>query len=342
LSWVAAFRMTGPPARVLVHVPARALEYAQALTSAVLRPAKIAAPCAIEVRVGVTAAEAQSLAPWPDIFFGAGLAPEVLLEMPRLGWIQWAWAGVDRLLDHRPFAEALAQSRFRLSRAVGLFGPPLAEYVLAYCLCLTQGIPQVLEAQRERAWRRFRPGRLAGKRLGVAGLGSTGGEIARQAARLGLEVWGCRRSGASPGPTPEGIARVFGPTQLDVFVSGLDFLVLALPLTPATRGLFSAGLLARMKPASVLINVGRGALVDERALVEALRAGRPGWAVLDVFEREPLPPESKLWSLPNVIITPHLAGLSRPDDIGDLFLHNLAAYRSGGPLAGEVRADLGY
>lgn len=326
--------MTAPPSRVLLHVPGRTADYERELSA-------VAAGRGFDLRTVASSGEADTLAGWPDIFLGAGFGPERLLKMPRLRWIQWVWAGVDMLMSHPPFATAVAGDRLRLSRAVGVFGQPIAEYALAWCLCLARDIPRALAARRRRAWDRFEPGTLAGKRLGVAGLGSVGSEVARLAGAFGLEVWGLKRNPVA-GVDGHGVARVFGPAQILEFVSGLDYCVAVLPLTAETRGLFGAEVLASMRPSAVLVNAGRGATVDEAALVEALRAGRPGWAVLDVFEREPLPRGSPLWSLPNVVVTAHNAGLSRPADMVALFLRNLELHRAGRPLFGQVSGPLGY
>lgn len=330
--------MVSRPSRVLVHVPARTRDYLE-----VLEP--LAPVLGLEVR-GASSSEVLGGSAlefdWPEVFLGAGLGPDLLLRLPRLGWAQWAWAGVDELTSAPAFLDALRRGQFRLTRAAGLFGRPIAEYVLAWCLFVTRNAPRVLAARARREWDRFEPATLAGRRLGVAGLGSVGAEIARLAAAVGLEVWGLRRhpDASPPGGLP--LARIFGPVQLGDFVAGLDYLVLALPLTPETRGLFSRDILGRMRPGSVLINVGRGATLDEAGLVRALRDGRPAWAILDAFATEPLPPESELWSLPNVVVTPHHAGISRPAEVVALFRRNLERYRAGGPLEGEVRADLGY
>lgn len=328
-------RARGPgqaPDRVLVYSPLKADEYAEGLRSIPY----------LQVRLVRSSAEALAAADWPEIFFGAGLRPHALRAMPNLRWIQWIWAGVDLLMADPEFAAALDAGRFRLSRAVGVFGRPIAEYVLAYCLCLTQDMPRALAQQRRKIWQRFETEPLRGRLMGIAGLGSIGTEVARRAAGLGLRVTGLTRSGTAPVAAAPFVEATFDPAHILDFVRDLDFLVLALPLTPETRGLIGARVLAAMKPSATMVNVGRGALVDEGALVEALKAGRPGRAVLDVFEREPLAPESELWSLPNVIITPHLAAASQPADILPLFKQNLESFRAGGPLAGEVRAARGY
>lgn len=325
--------------RVLVYEPRLGGSYA----------AGLAGRADLEVHL---AAAPELDSPWadgPDVFFGAGVAAGTLLGLPRLRFVQWVWAGVETLLGDPAFAGALASGRLVLGRAVGVFGRPIAEYVLAYCLAVAQDIPRALAAQRGRVWKKYRPGLVRGRRLGVAGLGSVGGAIARLASLVGFEVSGLTRSGQA---RPQGRAdkgrrgampgKVFGPGAILDFVRDLDYLVLALPLTPETRHIINGEVLGQMKETATLINVGRGALVDEPALVAALKAGRPGRAVLDVFETEPLPPDSDLWTLPGVIVTPHIAGLSRADDIIPLFIRNVAHFRRGEPLEGEVRPALGY
>jgi len=315
-------------ARVLVYSPTGAPDYARGLDRLP----------GLEIRVAASPAEAVDLASWPDVFFGAGLGPDTLLKMPRLRWVQWLWAGVDTLMSSPSFARAVAGGDLRLSRAVGVFGRSMAEYVLTWCLCLAWDVPRGLEAQRVKLWQRFRPALIEGRRLGVAGLGDIGSEIARLAGLLGLSVTGLCRSGRSVAP----VERVFRPQELVEFVSELDYFVLALPLTTETRGMISAPVLAAMKPTAALINVGRGALIDEEALITALRAGRPGRAVLDVVSTEPLPASSELWTISNVFITPHIAGVSRPEDVVPLFGENLERYIGALPLLGEVSGENGY
>lgn len=325
--------MTARPSRVLLFVPGRTTDYEQVLTS-------IAVPGPdLELRAVPTAEAARALGEWPEIFLGTGLGPELLLGLPNLRWIQWVWAGVDTLTGDKAFRQALCEG-LRLTRAAGIFGRSIAEYVLAWCLYEARNMGRSLAARRDRVWDRFEPGLLAGHRLGVAGVGSVGSEVARLAAALGLEVWGFRRDPALP--PPPGVSRGFGPSGFDDFLAGVDYCVTTLPLTDETRGLFDSTAFAAMKPSSVFISVGRGGVVDEAALVEGLRAGRPGRAVLDVFRVEPLPAASPLWSLPNLVVTPHHAALSQPAAVCGLFLENLQRYRTGLPLAGQVRGETGY
>jgi phosphoglycerate dehydrogenase-like enzyme len=332
-----ATAMTGRPSRVLVFAPDRSGEYAEALEQA-------AVGVGLEIRAASSPAEAWEERLWAEIFLGAGLEAELLLGMPSLRWIQWAWAGVDQVMGNPAFVSAVSTGRFLLTRVVGVFGAPLAEYILGWCLFVTQDMPRTLQARRDRLWRRFTPERLAGKRLGLAGMGAIGTEVARRAAALDLEVWALRRSGGagSPASQPGPVTRIFGPDGLPEFVGGLDFLAVVLPLTAETRGFISGDILRLMKPTAALINVARGGIVEERGLLDALGAGRPAWAVLDVTAQEPLPATSLLWSHPNVLITPHHAGISRPADIVALFLRNLVAFRTGRTLEGVVSGDLGY
>ncbi|RJQ08635.1 MAG: D-2-hydroxyacid dehydrogenase [Bacillota bacterium] len=320
--------------RVLVYSRVRGEDYLDGLTRA-------AAGTGLEARRAGTEEEAASLAGWADVFFGAGLSPAVLLSMPGLRFIQWIWAGVDVPLSHPEFARALVEGRFRMARAVGVFDRSIAEYVMAFAYHVTKDIPGLMRAQARQAWDRRPVEGLAGKVMGVVGFGSVGSAIARLASASGLEVWGLRRTGSAGGRASPAV-RMFGPEGLPDLVAGVDFLVLALPLTASTKGLMTGDLFRLMKPTSVLINVGRGAVIDEGDLVSALKAGRPGWAVLDVFETEPLPGASELWTIPNVVVTPHIAALSQPHDLVPLLLRNLENFRAGRPLEGEVRGDLGY
>jgi phosphoglycerate dehydrogenase-like enzyme len=203
-------------------------------------------------------------------------------------------------------------------------------------------LPAALARQAEGRW--ARDGAvgtvLRGRTLGVVGLGTIGTEVARRAAAFGMRVWGVRRSGAPVA----GVDRVVAPDRLDEVLRLADYLALTLPLTPETRGLIGARELALLPRGAFVVNVGRGGLVDETALAEAIAAGRLGGAGLDVFEQEPLPASSPLWRLPGVIITPHVGGSSPGflDRAVPFFCENLKRYLSGEPLLNRVDVTRGY
>lgn len=267
-----------------------------------------------------------------EVVFGWRLPPGSLAEARRLCFIQLMGAGADDLL-----ADPAWDRSVPVACARGAFGYWMAEYVLGLLLAVEKDVPRLLRQQAVRRWEPYRVGRLHGKTLGLAGLGSSR-RLTGAAAALGMTVRGYRRT---PEPV-EGVEHVWGPGELPAFLTGLDYLVLALPLTGATRGLIGRDELGRLKPSSWLVNVGRGAVVREPELIEALRDGVIRGAVLDVFTHEPLPPGSPLWSMDNVVITPHLAAPSLPEDMVGLLLDNLDNYQAGRPLAGRVDPERGY
>lgn len=262
---------------------------------------------------------------YPDHVRGFVLA---LRDAPRLRWLHTFSAGVDH-----PWFQALRARGIRLTTSSGAHAVPIAQTVLLYLLALSRDLPRWLDAQRRRAWEPHSFADLQGLVLGVVGLGPIGLEVARLGAAFGMRVVGARRT-----PRGDEPCETWPLARLDELLALADALVLALPLTDDTRHLLDAARLARMKRGAWLVNVGRGALVEEPALVDALREGRLGGAGLDVFETEPLPPESPLWSLPNVLVTPHSSG----DTPGNrerataIFLENLGRFARGEPLRNEV------
>jgi phosphoglycerate dehydrogenase-like enzyme len=218
---------------------------------------------------------------------------------------------------------------------------------MAMLLALAKHLPYVIDAQRDRRWAQNEltgnhlPLMLKGRTVGLIGVGTIGSEIAQRASAFGMEVIGVRRR-ADRG-TVIGIDRMLASSELDVLLEAADVLVVAAPLTAETEGLLSASALRRMKRGAILINVGRARIIDHGALVEALRSGHLGGAALDVFPQEPLPSDHPLWSLPNVIITPHTSGFRAGhwDDVIDLFSENLKRFEAGEPVKYVVET-LGY
>jgi len=268
-------------------------------------------------------------------YFSGDLFPDHVREFvlalrgaAHLRWLHTFSAGVDH-----PWFQALRARGVRLTTSSGAHAVPIAQTVLLYLLALSRGLPAWLDAQRRRAWEQHEIADLQGLVLGVVGLGPIGLEVARLGAALRMRVIGMRRT-----PRGDEPCETWPLARLDELCAGADALVLALPLSDDTRHLLDAARLARMKPGAWLVNVGRGALVDEPALVAALREGRLGGAGLDVFETEPLPPESPLWSLPNVLATPHNSG-DTPGNLvraSEIFLDNLGRLVRGEPLRNEV------
>jgi glyoxylate/hydroxypyruvate reductase len=286
-----------------------------------------------EVRLATDAETARRFLPDTEILLSWRLPPELYAEAPRLRWVQALGAGVEDIVAADSLAPTVA-----ITRIVDQFGVSIAEYVFAELLARVRSLDRTRSLQAERRWQGFIADSLAGRIMGVAGLGSIGLEVVRKARAFDMPVYGLSRTTAAT----DRVDHHFGPDAWTDFVRDLDVLVLTLPLTPQTRGVVDAEVLAAMRPESVLVNVGRGALVREAALVDALSAGRPGGAILDVFESEPLPAESPLWNLSGVTVTPHVSGPSRPSDVIAFFLANLARFDRGAPLVGLVDRRRGY
>ncbi len=279
-----------------------------------------------------------------EIIFTLSLRPEQFAGTRNLRWIHAPSAAVHQLL----FAE-LVNSDVVVTNSREVHGPVVAEHVMALIFALAKKIPQAVELQQKHVWGQetiwkqgAHPREIAGATLGLIGLGSIGSRVARMASALGMRVIAVREH-VEKG-SPEGVEAVFAPSALDEVLQQSDFVVLAAPLIDATKGLINAGRLAVMKPEACLINVGRGAQVDEAALVDALRAERIAGAALDVFEREPLPSDSPLWDAKNLLITPHTAGLTEKlwHRHYDLFSDNLRRYLARQPLRFVVDKHKGY
>jgi glyoxylate/hydroxypyruvate reductase A len=278
------------------------------------------------VHVASSPAAAAGPAAEAEIFYCWGLPPALLAAAKGLRWVQCMGAGVERLL-----VPELAP-HVRVTRVAGIFGPWMAEYTLGWCLWTTQRMEAFRASQRRRRWAPVDPVPLRGQTLCVVGLGDIGRSIARAARALGMQVTGVTRSGRRP---PEA-RRVYRTAGLRAALAGADFVVLTVPLSDETRGLLGPAELAAMKPTAWLLNLARGPIVVEAALLEALRAGRIGGAVLDVFDTEPLPADHPLWGLDNVVITPHISGPSTPREIGPIFNDNLRRYVGHRPLRHQV------
>jgi phosphoglycerate dehydrogenase-like enzyme len=228
-------------------------------------------------------------------------------------------------------------ARVTVTSAAGVHAGPLAEFCMLGLLAFTKDLPRLGADRRARRWDHWPMRELAGQTLLVVGLGHIGREVARQARALGMRVLGVKRDPAGP-PGAHGVDHLRGPEALAELAAEADAVVITLPATGATRGLFDRALLARLRPGCVLVNVGRGAVVDEDALVDALRAGRLAGAALDVLASEPPPPASPLWELPNVLLSPHTAALSVAENrrIVELFGDNLRRFLDGAPLRNRV------
>jgi phosphoglycerate dehydrogenase-like enzyme len=276
---------------------------------------------------------ARSVAADCDVVLGVpALVAGVLDALPALAWVQSTYAGVDALCR-----EGLRRD-YLLTGVRDVFGGLMREYVLGWILALERDLFATRDDQAARRWQP-RPYRgLEGLTLGVCGLGSIGLAVAAAGRALGMRTVGYRRT---PAPC-NAVDRVYAGDAFDAFLAEPDYLVAVLPATPATDGLFDAAALAAMKPGAVLVNVGRGRAVVEDDLVAALREGPLRAAVLDVFNTEPLPADSPLWTLPNAYLTPHNAAVSFPRAIFARFAANYRRFRAGEPLQDVIDFARGY
>lgn len=258
---------------------------------------------------------------------------------PRVRWIQSTSSGIGPFVKRLGYAERMPHTV--ITRASGVHAQPLAEFCLMVMLMHTRRHDLMAQQQAERRWERFAGSDLQRRTVVVVGLGGVGAEVARMSAALGLRVVGVGR-------TPDGaryrdlpLERYVPVESLEEVLPEAEFLVLIVPHTSATEGLMGRDRLRALPRGAVLINIGRGDLVDEDALVEVLRSGHLGGAGLDVFREEPLPESSPLWELPNVLVSPHSASTSHRENerITDLFLDNLARFRAGEPLRNVLEPE---
>ena len=253
----------------------------------------------------------------------------------RLRLLQMSGAGLDALLPAPDLPEHV-----RVANARGIHGDYMSEFALAMILAFEKRLPLWIAHQRKREWQYHRTGSLRGKTVGILGLGAIGCEVARLCGALGMRAIGTRRE---PRDTP-GVEAVFGPRDTDRVLEQCDFVVVLLPLTEETRGWLDARRLSRLPRHAVLINLARGGILDETALLDALRAGRLRGAALDVFAQEPLPRESPLWEAPNLILTPHVSGWfpDYSERVADILVENLERLERGDSLRNAVDPRRGY
>jgi len=292
---------------------------------------------------------------WPEVevlcTFGALPVPT---HAPRLRWVQLLSAGADHVMDHPLFSDGAM-----LTTASGIHAINIAELVMLMMLAWGQRLLRLIEHQRRATWPEnrfelFLPQELRGATVGIVGYGSIGREVGRLASAFGMHVLALDenedpvdRGYAVPGVGDlEGVlpARRFQPNELRTMLGACDYVVLAVPLTDTTRNLIGPDELKVMKPSAFLVNIARGGVVDELALIQALREGWIAGAGLDVFAQEPLASDSPLWGMENVILTPHIAGMTPHynERAADLFALNLRRYLSGRPLLNQVDLVKGY
>jgi glyoxylate/hydroxypyruvate reductase A len=311
------------PRSVLLYHPEEAPAYARLVKAP--RGSIRLHTCALPEKAAAFISEAEILYAW-------NFPQALLTEARRLRWIQSMGAGVENFL-----VPGLSNSVI-VTRAAGVFGPWMAEYSLTWCGWITRQIERLREHQRQRRWAPVRPDRLRGKTLAIVGLGDIGREIARVARGFGMRVIGVSRSGK---PLP-GVERVYRPTALVQALAQCDFAVLTLPLTAETLRLIGERELRAMKPTAWILNIGRGPLIQEAALLRALDEKWISGAILDVFDTEPLPPDHPFWGREDVVITPHIAGPSIPEEIAPIFNDNLRRYLSGKKLRYVLDRRRGY
>jgi len=251
-------------------------------------------------------------------------------EGPRPRWVHTASAGVDHLM-----CPELAASDTVVTNARGIFDQPIAEYVAALVLAMAKDLPRTLELQREGVWRHRESRRVSGTRAVVVGSGPIGRTIARMLKALEVTT-------ALVGRTPR--TGIHGPDDLDRLIARADWIIAAAPLTEQTYGMFDARRFGVMQPSARFINIGRGGLVVEDALAEALRRRWIAGAALDVFEHEPLGPDSPLWQVPDLIVSPHMSGdtVGWRDELGAQFLELYERWEAGKPLLNVVDKKRGY
>ncbi|MDR2657821.1 MAG: D-2-hydroxyacid dehydrogenase [Oscillospiraceae bacterium] len=278
--------------------------------------------------------------PWDEcVALMGAFSKDCISMMPNLRWVQTAWAGVDSLRG-----AAYPSPDTVLCNGSGGYGPIIAEYLLGAALMLLHRIDMYIRAQGRREWNWLGAARsLRGGTVMVIGLGDIGGQFARYAKALGATVLGVRRTQSAP---PEGVDELIPYERLIDVLPRADVVAMTLPATDETAGLFSARHVAAMKPDAVFLNIGRGVTVDEDALIRALSSRSIAGAVLDVVRTEPLPRDNPLWTLDNVVITPHVSG--RMDDpanaalIYQIFEDNLQRFLDGRPLRNVVDRVRGY
>jgi phosphoglycerate dehydrogenase-like enzyme len=272
--------------------------------------------------------EAEAMLTW-------GPPAETLTQMPKLRWAQALTAGVEHWLARTDLSPALT-----LTCARGTHRVQMPENILGALFHITKPYATIVRDNAASTWTRRVSSTLAGQTLGILGLGAIGQELARKAAALEMRVIGTRRA---TGPLPH-VERVYAPEETDEVLAQSDFVVLLLPATPETENIINAARLARMKKTAWLLNFGRGALIDDSALVAAAKSGTIAGAILDVFRQEPLPKDDPFWSTENILVLPHIGGLhpARDSMVAALLVENLRRFLDGAPLKEVVDRKAGY
>jgi phosphoglycerate dehydrogenase-like enzyme len=261
---------------------------------------------------------------------------------PRVRWVQATSAGIGELVRTKGYDRSMPQTIF--TTASGVHAQPLAEFCIMVLLTFHKKFLQTIRDQSHKRWRRFAGTDLRGQTLVIVGVGRVGKEIARVAKAFGMRVVGVKRTTSGASAADLHLDELYSTAELQRALAQAQNLVLIAPHTRETERMIGAKELALVPSGAVFINIGRGALVDEPALIDALRGGRLLGAGLDVFQEEPLPPESPLWHMDNVIVSPHSASTSDRENerITDLFCENLRRFLAGQPLMNQLNTDLGF
>jgi len=272
-----------------------------------------------------------------EVFLGFSLDAWID-KLPNLKWAQLASAGVDRVLK----STAVMKRDVILTNASGVHAIPISEHILSFMFAFARNLPRHMRSQVAGKWERLAEIKeLEGTTVGLIGVGKIGEKTAEKAKALNMKVLGVRRN---PQRTSSFVDRMYGPEGLHKVLARSDWVVVAAVGTAETHGLIGEPELAVMKKSAVVINIARGSVIQEKALIQALQENRIAGAGLDVFEKEPLSESSPLWQMPNVIITPHVAGGTPHyvDRLIDIFVENLKRYQAGDPLINVVDKELGY
>ena len=261
---------------------------------------------------------------------------------PSLGWVQATSAGIGQLVARHRYVERMPEAVF--TTASGVHAVPLAEYAMMSILMFRRKVPQMLADQRERRWERFASSDLTESSLAVVGMGSIGLEVARVAGAFGMRTVGVKRTVAGVEPASLHLDALYPFDELHAALRGAEHMVLSAPHTPDTEGLIGVAELALLAPGAIVVNVARGALIDEPALLDALDSGHVSGAALDVFREEPLSADSPFWTMPNVFVCSHSAGTSERENerITEIFCKNLRRYLAGEPLRNVFDTDRMY
>ena len=305
-----------------------------------LRTAREQDPFSAELRAREPALspEQQEAFARAHVMFTLDVPMDLPPRAPNLRWIQGIGSGVGQFVSARLPAGGVV-----LTNGAGIGAPPIAEWVLARVLQIVKLLPEHDANAREHRWHMALGGQLQGKTMAIVGLGAIGRETARRARAFNMKLLGVRRSW-TPGATDPDVDELYGPAQLHELLAKSDVVVLAAPGTDDNEDLFDAAAFAAMKPGSIFVNVARGTLVDEKALIDALERGHLGAAAIDVARAEPLPPEDPLWSAPNLYISPHssTSGEGYAERAFDLFCRNFARFVADEPLENVVDLSAGY